>query len=59
MMYNDEVITEVRRVREELAEEYQYNVQAMMQAFREKEGKDGRKVVRLEPKRVANEKKDV
>lgn len=58
-MYNDEVITEVRRVREELAEEYQYNVQAMMQAFREKEGKDGRKVVRLEPKRVANEKKDV
>ena len=59
MMYNDEVITEVRRVREELAEEYQYNVQAMMQAFREKEGKDGRKVVRLEPKRVANEKKEV
>ena len=57
-MYEDEVVREVRRVRDELAAEYGYDVHALARALREKQGKDGRTVVRLNPKPAARAKKN-
>jgi len=51
-MYEDSVISEVRRIKEEIAAQYGYDVHALAKALREKQGKYGRKVVSLPPKRV-------
>ena len=57
MMYEDDVIAEVRRVKDEIAAQYAYDVRALARAMREKQGKDGRKVVRFSPKRPVIAKK--
>lgn len=45
VMYKDEIVEEVRRVKEEHAAEYGYDIEAMCRALREKQKKNGRKVV--------------
>lgn len=55
-MYEDDVIAEVRRVKDEIAAQYAYDVRALARAMRERQGKDGRKVVSFESKRPAVEK---
>lgn len=56
-MYEDDVIEEVWRVKDEIAAEFNYDVHALADALRKDEGKDGRKVVSLEPKRPVIAKK--
>jgi hypothetical protein len=50
-MPHDEVITELWRIKDEIAAEHGYDVHALAQSLREEEGKDGRKLVTLSPKR--------
>lgn len=50
-MYEDEVLKEVWRIKDAIAARHGYDVRAIAKALREKQGKDGRRVVTLEPKR--------
>ena len=47
----DEVIREVRAIRETLAAEHGYDVRALYEAAKRQQGEGGRQVVRLEPRR--------
>jgi hypothetical protein len=49
----NEIMAEIRRIREEIAKEYDYDVGKFMDAMREKQGRDGRQVVKREPRRKA------
>ena len=51
----DEVIREVRAIREALAAEQGYDVRALFEVAKRREGEGGREVVRLEPRRVETE----
>ena len=51
-MYKDEIVEEVRRVKEEHAAQYGYDIRAMFRALREKQKKNGRKVVSPAPRRA-------
>ena len=51
----DEVIREVRAIREALAAEHGYDVRALFEAAKRREGEGGREVVHLEPRRVGSE----
>lgn len=56
-MSQDEIMREVRSVREELAARQHYDVRALYEHAKRREQEGGRKVVRLEPKRLrVNEK---
>ncbi len=52
-MYKDEIVEEVQRIKQEHAAEYNYDIRAMFRALREKQRKNGRKVVSPAPRRVA------
>lgn len=56
-MHEDDVLKEVRRIKEEIAAEHGYDVHALARVLREEEGKDGRKLVSLSPKRPAASKR--
>ncbi len=51
-MYKDEIVEEVRRIKEEHAAEYGYDIEAMCRALRAKQKKSGRKVVSPAPRRA-------
>jgi len=51
-MKQDDVITEVRRIRDAHAAKFGYDLKAIVRDFRSREGKDGSPVVTLPPKRV-------
>ena len=55
-MYRDEIVEEVRRIKEEHAAEYDYDIRAMFRALREKQRKSGRKVASRAPRRIAGAK---
>ena len=48
----DEVIREVRAIREALAAEHDYDVRALFEAARRRQEESGRKVVQLESRRI-------
>ncbi len=50
-MKKDEIIAEVRKVREAHAAKFHYDLDAIAQDFRSREGQDGAPVVVLPPKR--------
>jgi hypothetical protein len=52
-MLEDEIIQEVRANREAYAERFNFDISAIYRAAKENEGKDGRKVVFLPPRRTA------
>jgi hypothetical protein len=52
--WRDPVVTEIRRIREEYAARYAYDIEAICRAAREKQAKSGRKVVTLRPKPVTS-----
>ena len=52
-MYEDPIVEEVRRIKEQMAAKYNYDVRALGRALREEQKKSGRKVVSLPPKRIA------
>lgn len=49
-MSQDEIIKEVRAIREAYAERFGYDLQAIYRDAKDREDKDGRKVVELPPK---------
>ncbi len=51
-MYEDEVIRELRRIKEEHAAQYGYDIRKMVRALREKQEREGRKVVSPPRRRV-------
>lgn len=51
-MDHDEIINEVRALREAYAEKFGYDVDALFRDVKERERKGGRKIVSLEPKPV-------
>ena len=58
-MNHDDIIKEVRKIREQLAASHGYNVRALFAAAAQKRQKEsGRKVVKLTPRRlkIAGEK---
>jgi hypothetical protein len=56
-MYEDDVLKELWRIKDEIAAEHGYDVHALAQSLREEEGKDGRKLVSLSPKRPTASKR--
>jgi len=52
-MPQDEIIQEVRAIREAYASQFNFDIRALYRDAKEHELKEGRKVVSLEPRRVA------
>ncbi len=57
-MNQEDIIQEVRTIREQLAASHGYNVRALFAAAKKRQKESGRKVVRLTPRRlkIADEK---
>ena len=51
-MAQDEIIQEVRAIRDAYARRFNYDVWALYRDAKKREGKSGRKVVSLKPKRI-------
>jgi hypothetical protein len=49
-MWNDPIVEEVRKAREEHAARFDYDLTRIFQDLKEREDKSGRKVVSLQPK---------
>lgn len=54
-MEQDEIIREVRANREAYAAKFGFNIRALFEDAKRREGKDGREVVSLEPKMIARD----
>jgi hypothetical protein len=50
-MWDDLIVEEVRKGRQEHAARFNYDLEAIVRDIRSREGKDGEKVVTLPPKR--------
>jgi hypothetical protein len=57
-MWNDPIVEEVRKIREEHAARFDYDLKRIFQDIKEREEKSGHKVVSLPPKRVEAEAKE-
>ena len=53
---DDPIVAEVRKARDEYAARFNYDAKAMVRDLRSREGKDGRPVVSLPPRRKAKAK---
>jgi hypothetical protein len=58
-MWKDTIIEEIHQHRENYAKRFNYDLHAICQDIRKKQGLDGRRVVVLEPKKVVNAVKAV
>lgn len=52
-MWRDPIVEEVRRYRREYAARFDHDLRAICRDLRERQDKEGRKVVSLPPRRVA------
>ena len=52
MWKSDPIVDEVRRTRDAIAKEFEYDIEKLAQAIKAREISSGRKVVRLPPKEV-------
>ncbi|MEZ5534931.1 MAG: hypothetical protein R3F02_04835 [Thiolinea sp.] len=55
-MTDDPIIEEIHRIREEYAASFNYDIDAIFADLKAKQANSKRKVVRLEPKRISDEK---
>ena len=55
-MIQDEIIQEVRAIREAYGDRLGFDVRALYREAKEREGKSGRRVISLEPRRTAVKK---
>lgn len=53
-MQDDPVVAEIRRIREELAARFNYDIHAIFEYARQRDAADNRKVIRLPPRRPAD-----
>lgn len=51
-MYEDAIVEEVRRIRDEYARQFGYDLEAIARDLKEREAKSGRRYVSLPPKRL-------
>jgi hypothetical protein len=58
MTWNDEIVEEVRRVRQEHAKKFDYDISAICADIRRKQDESGRKVVSLESRGKRGDKSD-
>jgi len=50
-MQHDPVVAEIRRIREELAARFNYDIHAIVEYARQQDAADNRKLIRLPPRR--------
>jgi len=50
-MWQDEIVEEIHRIREEYAKSFNYDLDAIFADLQKKQAESGREVVRLSPKR--------
>jgi hypothetical protein len=50
-MSSDPVVAEIRRIREEIAARFNYDLDAILEDARRRDAADNRKVIRLPPRR--------
>jgi len=50
-MQDDPVVAEIRRIREELAARFNYDIHAIFEYAKQRDAADNRKVIRLPPRR--------
>jgi hypothetical protein len=53
-MWEDEIVEETRRLREEYAAKFRYDLEAIYEDLKEQEKRSRRKVVSLQPKEPAS-----
>jgi hypothetical protein len=53
MRYSDPIIDEVRAARDAIAKEFEYDIEKLAEALKVREGRSGRKIVRLPPREVS------
>lgn len=58
-MWNDPIVEETRKIRDEIAARFNYDVEAMGRYYQEQQAKEDRVVVRRAAKRAELHKKDV
>lgn len=51
MMWQDEILDEIHKIREEHAKSFNYDLDAMFADWQKRQSEDGREVVSLPPKR--------
>jgi len=56
-MRDDPIVAEVRRIRDAHAARFGYDAKAIAADLKSREGKDGRRVVSLPPKRIPAKKR--
>ncbi len=59
MTWNDEIVEEVRRVREEHAKKFNYDISAICADIRQKQIESKRKVISLEKKQLKDKDLDL
>ena len=59
MTWNDEIVDEVRRVRNEYAEKFNYDISAICADIRRKQAESKHKVVSLEQKEIEKQESDI
>ena len=59
MTWNDEIVDEVRRARNEYAEKFNYDIAAICADIRRKQAESKRKVVSLEQKEIEKQESDI
>ncbi|MGA1874460.1 MAG: hypothetical protein ACMUIA_02520 [bacterium] len=52
VMFHDQIIEEVRKIREDHAAKFKYNIKAIYQDLKRQEKEGGRVIVSLQPKRL-------
>lgn len=53
-MYDDPIVAEIRRLRDEYAQRFDYNLDAICKDLREQQQRGDRRVVRRQPKRPSD-----
>ena len=59
MTWNDEIVEEVRRVRDEYAKKFNYDISAICADIRRKQAESDRKVVSFEQNEPENKESDI
>ena len=55
-MYDDPIVAEIRRLRDEYARRFGYDLEAICRDLREQQERGGRRVVRRQPKRPSEQR---
>lgn len=54
-MYDDPIVADIRRLRDEYAQRFGYDLEAICRDLREQQLRSGRRVVKRQPKRPSTE----